>query len=717
MRRLISFVLVTCWATIATAQPLADRVPADALVYFGWSGTNDVPGYSGSHFEAVLKESNIPAIFKQVMPAAIVRIGREDAEAGRNLQLVYDIAAPMMKYPTAGFFSGIRTEGTQPMPKLGVVCRAGADAVGLRDRIQGLLDAAGEQDVPVRTVVDGEYFGLLIGYPGDENPLAGGEMLSADANFKACVAQNQPNSVIFLYADVEKAFALIDGIVASEANPQQKDMYDKVVDALGIRGLKRVAAASGFDGRDFLSTAFVQAPSPRTGLLAMVDGPNLGDDVLKAVPAAAEMFTAGSFDVAKLLEEIRTIAGKIDPEAKKKVDQGIGGVTLALGKNFQTDLLEPMGPHWVAYSSRDVAGGGLLGLTLINKADDPVKLKGGLIALSIFSTNTANSLIAQTDAPIQINGRQFKYGDLAINYLATPGITPSWAIQGDYAMFGLYPQTLIGASRQLSGASGKSIVENPDYLKFRERLGVKDVRGVTYLNLPATAPDSYGVLMLASRLVGVGDLFGVATPPVIIPPLHVIQEHLTPSGTVTWVDDAGIHIKNITPFPFAEIMGSSAGPSIIGMTALQTSILLPSLNRARETANRVKSASNLRQIGLANMLYANENGGKFADDLGTLARTQDINPDAFVSPRTGKQLRMGPGMSPEQIADLVESHTDYVWLGKGLTTATATADRVIAYENYERVSDGVNLLYGDGHVEFQLMNDAFEQIERARAGN
>jgi prepilin-type N-terminal cleavage/methylation domain-containing protein/prepilin-type processing-associated H-X9-DG protein len=50
---------------------------------------------------------------------------------------------------------------------------------------------------------------------------------------------------------------------------------------------------------------------------------------------------------------------------------------------------------------------------------------------------------------------------------------------------------------------------------------------------------------------------------------------------------------------------------VIGIIALLISILLPSLNRARETANRVKCGNNLRQIGLALKLYANENRNAF----------------------------------------------------------------------------------------------------------
>jgi prepilin-type N-terminal cleavage/methylation domain-containing protein/prepilin-type processing-associated H-X9-DG protein len=216
---------------------------------------------------------------------------------------------------------------------------------------------------------------------------------------------------------------------------------------------------------------------------------------------------------------------------------------------------------------------------------------------------------------------------------------------------------------------------------------------------------------------------------------------------------------------------------VIGIIALLISILLPSLNRARETANRVKCGSNLRQIGQAIMLYANENKGNYPrtrynpanpsvqrnddalpgntpqdpftgtvdNDIGRamflLVRTQDITPEVFVCPSSNDEkdtYGSAPGANAQGKVSFSKANNFSYSMANpypntaavnsgyklnnttgaefaiasdknpaGLTGYVFTANELSPNSQMQLMNSanhqqqGQNVLYGDGHAEFQ----------------
>ena len=714
MRKWVLCVVVALFGGAGSvgAQPLADRVPADALVYFGWTGAESMgPGYAGSHLEAVLKASKFQELLNESLPRVFAKIAAQEPGSAEPLKVFTTIGGAMWRHPAAYYFGGIAMNPNgPPAPKFALLCDAGAEGKGLADQLRKLL-AQGQPPFEIKVEEQGGMVVMSCGAEGwgaGQKPAA---TLADNANFKTSLAQVQKDPVASVYVNVEAVVAIADQMTANspgEAN------WAKMRDALGLKGVKRVIGTMGFDQKDWMTQGFVESPAPRTGAAAkMFDTSPLSEEILKTVPQSATVMTAGKFDLGGLVTSIRAIVADVYPEAGQQVEAMLAQVRDSIGVDLQKDVFDQFGEEWAAYQDPMTAGSGMLGYAVVNRAKDAKKLEASLTKLEDVINALVKSAMGPNAPTIAVERSQIE--GTTLHHLAVPLVSPSWAVRDGNFYFGLYPQVVEAAVEQ-GGQGHKSILDNEDYQAVRKRLGGGPATGVGFANLPKTAPEGYQQLLMVARLyLGGADLFGAQTPAMAIPPLRKIMPELSPSGDVAWTDAAGWHYKGVSPFPGSDMLTPGGGGQVmVAQEALLVSILLPSLNRARETANRVKCLSNLRQIGQGIMLYANENKGNYPPNLGILVKTEDLVPVVFICP-SGNTKFPGGNMPVDDQVKWVNENSDYVYLGAGMN-ATAGAEVIVAYEKPDaHAGQGMSILYGDGHAEFVQMPAAMQMIQEQQA--
>jgi prepilin-type processing-associated H-X9-DG protein len=116
------------------------------------------------------------------------------------------------------------------------------------------------------------------------------------------------------------------------------------------------------------------------------------------------------------------------------------------------------------------------------------------------------------------------------------------------------------------------------------------------------------------------------------------------------------------------------------------------------------------------IIYANEHRGRYPDDLGILVANNYLPLEFVFSPRLGEldlptRDQIGDA---QQIRTWVNDYTHYVYLGKGLTV-TSPVYSIVAHENPDLMTEGINCLFSDGHVEFLRMDEALARIAESRA--
>ncbi|MDH3582915.1 MAG: DUF1559 domain-containing protein [Phycisphaerae bacterium] len=706
-------VIVLVLASSVGAQPMADRVPADALIYVGWRGAASMPGgYEGSHLQAMLQASDIPAVFERMLPQALARVEQEDEEAAAALRSAASVASVLWKHPSAFYFGGVGPgPGGQPMPRLALLIQADAAAGRVRDEVKKLLR---DVPAPLRVVEHGQ--GTVIISLGPEGAIdrlngaaaagAAPAALKGRAEFRQAMAGVHKDPVTAVYVDIEGIVTLFDQFLpvppeaAAEgrAVPTPAVAWKRAKAALGLGSFKRLAHAGGFEGKSWSSSTFLMAPEPRHGLARLLDGGRLSDQVLALVPQTASMAGAFRLNLAGGFDQLVEAVGQLDAGAGRNMQEALAEFRGELGLDLRADLLAGLGPEWAYYTDENVAGPGLLGLVAVNRLAAPEQFGA---AMAKFEKGLGR-LIAQSikDEDFHLRFRQVRSGELDIHYLAVPYLAPAWAVHDGVLYLGLQPQ-VVAAAGEAGGRAGKSILDNPDFARLRQQIrGGGPISAFSYMDLPRTVGGSYSTNLLMTRLVaGFADMMGVDAPALMMPTLPQLRRHLAPTAQFAWSDAQGSHVQSHTPFPGALLMASDQSVQMAGVayTGAAVAIVLPAMSNARQVARRTVSMSNLRQMGVGMMIYAADHDG-FPPDLGTLIKNGTISMQVCIDPRTGKKVPVHLRTLKDQ-AVWINDHADYVYRA-GKVKPDSPPNTILMYEKlgpHNRQS--INILFADGHVE------------------
>lgn len=535
----------------------------------------------------------------------------------------------------------------------------------------------------------GQYknrFVLAVGEGGAKKLIDGlsgkGTKLTANGEFAACrkkLPAGASASAALLFCDTA---ALLSKVVRpavqaeSEMSPEE---LDKLLAAFGINGLKSALVDCDRSEYGPRTRAYLRVDGPYTGILKLWDQKPLSDDDLQLIPRDATFATVWNLDLSAIWAEATRIAAEVAPGSEDQLVAGDAFVRNAIGFSIAQDLLPAFGDTWAVFDSPDRSNYIATGLVLVADARQPADLGEMLKEITRRIAPLAEA------GNVKLLLKEMKHGGRSIHYVLVGGVpcpfAPAWSFIGGRVVFALFPQTVAAVAGQVDAATRKaSILDHPDVKaalaalpKSRTSFGYMASREAVRTLYPFYL---LGGTMAVSMSGGSGDLATLRT-------LEQMLSGVRDCVGVTSVEPEGVM--------YAGVGTSAVSSASFGSAALMTSILLPSLGRARELAKRTKAAADLRGIGMAVHAYAADNHDAIPESLDALMAADIITRDMLISPRQPGDKR-------------------YVLVAKGRLSDLKPGD-VLAYEPLVG-DEGTNVLFVDGHVEWVTPPRVYELIGR-----
>jgi len=232
------------------------------------------------------------------------------------------------------------------------------------------------------------------------------------------------------------------------AKTRGKDMA-KLLDDLGLDGLRGVTFWSGFDGPAARSVVEIDLPGPCKGLLRLAAGKPFTLADAPPIPDDAAAWSMTNFDLAALYDlavpALEQIVRILSPDDAKEIPGYLKAVDDALGISLRKDLLAALGDRFATYSS-PAEGPLTLGQTFLFTVKDEKKLRESIEAAVKGLAKTAGVEIA-------VKKKTYRGVELREIHVNQPGFIfiPTYTIHKGWLVFSYYPQAVQGYVLRATG--------------------------------------------------------------------------------------------------------------------------------------------------------------------------------------------------------------------------------------------------------------------------
>lgn len=717
--------ILLCLAGRLSAQPLTDRLPASTMVYVGWSPNASLQTTATAK---MLADERFMGPWRHLLQELM--LGMPDSPDGGERVSAHLPQLLMDAAQCEGCFALLELKQAKRRfnPQSVLMIDLGAKRKTFEEhfkpiqqrmkaRVGDRLKMVKLENSWVYTKPDregkprvtwgfiGDTFVAFMGDGADDfiPKLVAGKIesnLKTSPAFIDCIGKIPGDSVFTTYLDTQSSLVMVRKLIEREGNNDLMFVgqnWDKLLSEFGLDNVKGVAEKTVIEDKQFVTRTLVRMAGAPRGLLSLVTAPAVDEGMMKVIPQDAMAAAAVRIDLAKTYEQLKTSAINIGGDDAKsaftQLEQGAEGMGLPL-----KTVLEALGDQWVVYNATSQGGFALTGWTLVCNIRDAEKFNKSMNTLRGMITKGFGEGEHAHIRVLDSDGVKVEYMDMG-RWGAF--VSPAWSVVGDKFVLALYPQLVEDAARQIKDG-GKSLLDNPDYLAARKRTG--NDGAMLYISGPEVTKNLYPVGLVFVSAINTlaggfrdaddGSSFSTAD---LLPSMQRLLQYVGHDTLALKVTDDGLLKTRSVTNPLLSPLAWVDSP------ILWMALGIPSIGASEDSADRDQSAANLRQIGQAALIYSNANKGKFPPDLATLAKSQDLPPDALKSP-------FGPAKGGVDITLVNYGAANLA------PNAAGAGEIIIAYDQAAlELGDGTNAVYADGHVNWiepELFQKALEDSKK-----